>query len=152
MPNESDATELREWKKGAQDLLIAVAEEMDINPPDLVLSQPQLLFDTFRELLRSIPIEDLNEDEFYILNSQLAALIAQVLIVEHEAVWMVDTDTKSLSHGHYVLSRQKNSEATPYKVDPFMLVKAELNSEAVDFNRLIGQARTLITWDHPDIG
>lgn len=151
MSTFEDDEEIDEWASGARTLLVTTARRVAIRPPELVLEDPGALFPVFDQLLSSVPLTDLTEDEFYMLFTQLVSLIAQVLMIEHGAIWILDEDPRSISNENYVLSRKSSSEETPYKVDPFLLVKAELASEHPDFERLVKRARTLICWNQPDI-
>ncbi|MGW1681522.1 hypothetical protein [Saccharopolyspora sp. NPDC002376] len=145
--SKNEAAEIAKWESGARSLLVATADRVEISPPARILDDPSLLFDVFQDLLDSISVEDISDEELYTLTSQIAALVAQVLITENGAQWILEEDTRSISAGNYVLSRRQEGSAAPYRVDPFLMAKTEIESEEFEMSRLVDQARTLITWN-----
>lgn len=130
-----------EWGEEANRLLVATARAAGLPEPEGVLAEPRRLVPALDGLLATIPLEEISDDEFWNLNAQLMALVAQVLIVERSAQWVPGGKISEFSDD-YVVEVSTGDRIS--RIDPAVLVRQVLEGPNASATALISLAESRI--------
>jgi len=120
-----------------------MADELGV-PAEIVRSNPLRLLEFWDDFLLRLPLEDFDDDDWFWLQSQIAAFISYAFIANHDARWKVVGDTSIRSGFKYVLG-VTGWDGQQHEFDVLKLVYNGLQQRPPAVTQMIADAEVAAT-------
>jgi hypothetical protein len=130
---------LPEWSAESERTFLQLARTLQA-PVDDVRRDPTALLAHLERYVSGLPLDELDEDDWMILRTQLVAAVAQTVIAREGAAWSVRPDERSPAGYRFVLERATDGRW----VDPFAVVLNELRERPIEVTRMLATAEMAI--------
>ncbi|MCW2914737.1 MAG: hypothetical protein JWN52_2805 [Actinomycetia bacterium] len=132
---------LEEWAQGGRDAVFSMAEEFGASR-ETVEEDPLRLLPLWDDFVASLPLDEFDDDDWFWLQSQIAAYVAYVLVHVHGGRWEVAGDASAPQDFKYVVT-VAGWDGAEHQVDVFDLAYEELGHRPPVVTRMLGNAEVL---------
>jgi hypothetical protein len=132
---------LEEWALGGREAVFSMAEEFEA-ARETVAEDPLSLLPLWDNFLSSLPFDEFDDDDWFWLQSQIAAYVAYVLIQVHGGRWGVAADSSAPQDVKYVVT-VTGWDGVERQLDVLDLAYEELGHRPPVVMRMLGNAEKL---------
>ncbi len=106
---------------------------------DAYSNDPLILAPALQNYVSRLPLDEFEQSDWATLHSDLMAYVADFLIHQHGAQWLVVDDTTTPRGFRYVIEASGRDDETR-RIDPLDVVMAEFHNLPVDIIRMLASA------------